>query len=57
MRLRRVAGVALFAAGVLQLVALPGYYTADASLAALALAGLLLAGGYLVLPASGVTGE
>jgi hypothetical protein len=57
MRRRRVAGVALLAAGVLQMLALPGYYTADASSVALALAGLLLAGGYLVLPASGVTGE
>jgi hypothetical protein len=57
MRLRRIVGGGLLAAGGLQLLALPGYYSAGASRAALAVASVLLAAGYLVLPASSATGE
>ena len=47
---RTVLGALLLAAGVVQLLAVPGYYTAWSAAAGLAVGALLVAVGYLVVP-------
>ena len=53
---RTVLGALLLAAGAVQLLAIPGYYTPWSAAAGLAVGALLVTVGYLVVPqTSGVT--
>lgn len=50
MRVKRVVGSVSILLGVVQLLAVPGYYHWESAVAALLVAALLVAFGYVVLP-------
>lgn len=55
MELRTLFGTLLVVIGVLQFLAVPGYYHSDARLLAMGIATVSVAAGYVVLPRSRVS--